>query len=161
MEELVTRRGEYIRASASEIWRALTDPEMSQQYLGARVHSTWLPGDEIGYYSPDGSMKLTEGTIVEALPNRRLVFMARHLFDPAFAAEKPHRETFEIEEFGEVCRLTAIFDQYEPNSASYGFACDTRGGMEFTGSSIKSLLETGTPIHREVLGAKIQPAAAR
>jgi uncharacterized protein YndB with AHSA1/START domain len=147
MTELVSKRGEYIRASAAEVWRALTDPDMTEQYLrGARVQSTWVPGDEIAYLLPDGATRLLEGKLLEVVPNRRLVFECRLLFDPRFAAEKPHRETFEIDDLGEVCYLTATFDEYEPNSLSYAFACDSRGGMDLTGSSLKSLLETGTPI---------------
>jgi len=147
MTELKSRRGEYIRASAADVWRALTDPDMTEQYLGgARVQSTWRPGDEIAYLAPDGVTRLLEGTLLEVVPNRRLVFECRLLWDPRFAAEKPHREAFEIEDFGDVSFLTATFDQYQPDSLSYAFACDSRGGMDLTGSSLKSLLETGTPI---------------
>lgn len=147
MTELKSNRGEYIRASAADVWRALTDPDMTEQYLGdARVQSTWRAGDEITYLAPDGVTRLLEGKLLEVVPNRRLVFECRLLWDPRFAAEEPHREAFEIEDFGDVCLLTATFDQYQPDSLSYAFACDSRGGMDLTGSSLKSLLETGTPI---------------
>ena len=96
--------------------------------------------------------RLLEGRLLEVVPNRRLVFECRLLWDPRFAAEKPHREAFEIEDFGGVCFLTATFFQYQPDSLSYGFACDSRGGMDLTGSSLKSLLETGKPI-RLAMGA--------
>ncbi len=42
---------------------------------------------------------------------------------------------------GEITRLTATFDGYEPNSPSY-LACD----MAKTGENLKSLLETGAPL---------------
>jgi len=151
MTELVSRRGEYIRASAAEVWRALTDPDLTEQYLrGCRVQSTWREGDSITYLVADGVTPFLEGKLLEVIPSRRLRFECRLLFDPAFAAEKPHRETFEIEEHGDVCYLTATFDQYQPNSAAYRFACDARGGMDLTGSSLKSLLETGQPINLEM-----------
>jgi len=147
MTELVSRRGEYIRAPAADIWRALTDPDMTEQYLGgARVQSTWQPGEAITYLAPDGVTRLLEGRLIEVVPNRRLVFECRLLWDPRFAAERPHRETFEIDDLGDVCFLSATFDQYQPDSLSYAFACDSRGGMDLTGSSLKSLLETGAPI---------------
>ena len=147
MTELVSKRGEYIRASTADVWRALTDPDMTEQYLGgARVRSTWQPGGEITYMAPDGITRLLEGKLLEVVPNRRLVFECRLLWDPRFADEEPHRETFEIDDLGDVCFLMATFDQYEPDSLSYAFACDSRGGMDLTGSSLKSLLETGTPI---------------
>ena len=151
MTELRSKRGEYVRASAADVWRALTDPDLTEQYLGgARVQSTWRPGDEITYLAPDGVTRLLEGKLLEVVPTRRLVFECRLLWDPRFAAENPHRETFEIEDFGDVCFLMATFDQYEADSLSYAFACDSMGGMDLTGSSLKSLLETGTPIRLPV-----------
>ena len=153
MTELVSRRGEYIRASAAEAWRALTDPDLTEQYLeGSRIRSTWRVGDPITYLAPDRVTPLLEGKLLEVVPNRRLVFECRLLFDPVFAAENPHRETFEIEDYGDVCFLTATFDQYQPNSAAYAFACNARGGMDLTGSSLKSLLETGQPIKLQMAG---------
>ena len=153
--DLVSRRGEYIRASASEVWRALTDPDLTAKYLrGARVQSTWRKDDPITYLAADGHTPFLQGKLLEVIPNRRLVFECRLLFDPVFAAEKPHRETFEIEEYGDVCYLTATFDQYQPDSAAYAFACDARGGMDLTGSSLKSLLETGQPITLETAATR-------
>lgn len=145
MPELISKRSEYIRASASEVWRALTDPDLTEQYIGTRVQSTWQVGDEIRYVTADGNVML-EGTLLEVVPNRRLVYECRLLWEPRFAAEKSHRETFEIEDFGDVCKLSAVFDDYEPDSPSFAFACDSRGGMDLTGSSLKSLLETGSPL---------------
>ena len=43
----------YIRTTAQELWRALTDGDLSVQYVGARVESTWRPGEEIVYLTPD------------------------------------------------------------------------------------------------------------
>ena len=161
MKELKTKRGEYIRASASQIWQALTDPDMTEQYLGgSRIQSSFQPGAEITYVAPDRSTRLLEGTLLEVEPNRRLVFKCRLLFDPRFAAEQPHRESFEIEEFeAGVCKLTATFDQYQPGSLAYEFACDTRGGMDLTGSSLKSLLETGRPIQLASVPSTWRPEA--
>ena|SRR5438105_1562106 len=54
----------YIRTTADELWRALTDGDQSVQYVGARVQSTWRSGDEIVYLSPDGTTtRLVEGTL--------------------------------------------------------------------------------------------------
>lgn len=78
--------------------------------------------------------------MLEVEPRRRLVFECRLLFDPAFAADSPHRETFVVEEMSEICKLTATFDRYAPDSPTYRFSAD---GMPRTGSALKSLLETG------------------
>ncbi len=134
----------YIRTTADELWHALTDGDQSVQYVGARVQSTWRPGDEIVYLSPDGSTRLVEGRLLEVEPKRRFVFECRLLLDPTLAADGLHRETFEIEELGETCRCTAIFDQYPAGSPAYHLQC--QGSMQMCGSSLKSLLETGTAL---------------
>jgi len=140
MSELKLFREEYIRSSADQVWQALTDPEVTAKYVGggARVQSTWRPGDEIVHLAPDGATRVLEGTLLEVEPRRRLVLECRLLWAPELAADSPHRETFEIEEMGEICKLTATFDRYTPGSPAYQ-SC----GMAMTGSSLKSLLETG------------------
>jgi uncharacterized protein YndB with AHSA1/START domain len=140
VSDLKLFREAYIRTSADKVWEALTDPEVTARYVfgGARVQSTWRPGDEIVYLSPDGSTRVLEGKLLEVEPGRRLVLECRLLMTPELAADSPHRETFEIEEMGEICKLTATFDRYAPESPTYA-ACD----MAMTGSSLKSLLETG------------------
>jgi len=140
MSQPTLTRETYIRATAAQVWQALTDPELTAQYAFGRVQSTWHPGDAIVYLAPDGTTRVLEGTLLEVEPRRRLVLLCRFLGDPQLAADRPHRETFAIEELGGICRLTATFDQYAPDSAAYR-AC--AHGMAVTGSSLKSLLETG------------------
>lgn len=127
-----------IRTTADDLWRALTNGDQSVKYVGARVQSTWRPGDEIVYLSPDSSTRLAEGTLLEVEPKHRFVFECRLLMDPALAADRPHREAFEIEDLGDVCRCTATFDQYAVNSPALRF--QGQGSMQMCGSSLKSLL---------------------
>lgn len=143
--DLVHKRTAYIRASADDVWRALTDPSLTVRYVGTRVESTWTPGDKLVYLAPDSDQKLLEGTLVEVEPRRRLVLECRWLFAPEMAAERPHHETFEIEPLGEVTKLTATFDGYEDGSAAY-YACD----MARTGDGLKYLLETGKDLFEAV-----------
>jgi hypothetical protein len=143
----------YIRTTAQELWRALTDGDLSVQYVGARVESSWRPGEEIVYLTPDGSTRLIEGTLVEVVPNRRFVFEGRLLADAALAADRPHRELFELEELGDICRCTAVFDQYAPDSPTRVF--QGQGSMQMCGSSLKSLLETGEPLKFEHTKTKV------
>jgi uncharacterized protein YndB with AHSA1/START domain len=132
----------YIRTSAEDIWRALTDGDISVQYVGSRVQSSWQPGDEIVYLTPDGATRLVEGRLLEVEPQRRFVFEARLVFNPELAADHPHRESFELEDLGNgICRCTAVFDHYAPHSPTLRF--QDRGSMQMCGSSLKSLLETG------------------
>lgn len=132
----------YIRTTADALWQALTDGDQSVQYVGARVQSTWQPGDEIVYLSPDGSTRLVEGTLTEVTSRHRFAFQGRLLILPELAHDRPHREIFEIEALsGGLCRCTATFDQYAPDSPTRRF--QNQGSMQLYGSSLKSLLETG------------------
>jgi uncharacterized protein YndB with AHSA1/START domain len=132
----------YIKTSLARLWKALTDGDDSVQYVGGRVQSTWEVGDRIAYLTPDGKIPLVEGKLLEVVPNKRIVFECRLVFDPVLAADGLHREIFEIEQTTEdVCRCTATFDQYPANSPTYVF--QNQGSMQKCGSSLKSLLETG------------------
>jgi hypothetical protein len=95
--------------------------------------------------------------VLDIEPLRRLRLSCRWLFAPELAADKPHRETFELEALGNITRLTATFDEYEEGSASY-YACD----MARTGDSLKTLLESGSRLfapNAENVGKPIQTEA--
>jgi len=139
MSEKKKTQTAYINAPVQEVWRALTDPQLTVQYVGGRVQSTWRAGDEVLYLAPDSDARLLEGHVVEVEPLRRLTIRCRWLFALELANDEPHRETFELETVGNVTRLTATFDEYEDGSASY-HACD----MARTGDSLKTLLECGS-----------------
>lgn len=141
MSDLTLTNTIYIRTTAAQLWQALTDPDITGKYTsGARVQSSWRPGDAIIYLAPDGATRLIEGTLLAVEPGQRLAFECRLLFNIALAGDRPHRETFAIEEMGEICKLTATFDRYAPDSPAYRVAAQ---GMPRTGSALKSLLETG------------------
>lgn len=141
MPELAKSRTAYIRASTDDVWRALTDPNLTVQYVGGRVQSTWRPGEALAYLAPDRDEKILDGRLIEVEPGRKLVLECRWLFTSDLAGDKPHRETFELEPMGDITKLTATFDQYEDGSPSYA-ACD----LARTGDNLKSLLETGRPV---------------
>ena len=140
MSGLMKTRTAYIHAPVEEVWRALTDPRLTVQYVGGRVQSTWQPGDEVVYLAPDSDVRLFEGHLLEVEPMRKLVLRCRWLFAPELAADKPHREVFALEAMGPVTRLTATFDEYEDDDSPTYIACD----LARTGDSLKSLLENGT-----------------
>ena len=154
MSETTLTNTVYIRTTLETLWRALTDGDLSVQYVGARVQSTWRPGEEIVYLTPDGASRVVAGTLLEVVANSRFVFEGKLLMDGALAADRPHREQFEIEDLGGgICRCTAIFDQYAPGSPTLRF--QGQGSMQMCGSSLKSLLETGQALefHSVKVGA--------
>jgi uncharacterized protein YndB with AHSA1/START domain len=156
----------YIKATPQAIWDAITKPEWTERYLyESRVDYELRPGgayraypsdamrvhgEEMGYPIPD---VVADGEVVEADPPRKLVQTWRMLMDPGMAAEGFTRLTWEIEETdGGVSKLTVIHDvEGAPQVAAL-----VRGDMESEGagggwsatlSELKTLLETGKPLH--------------
>jgi uncharacterized protein YndB with AHSA1/START domain len=140
MSRMTLFREENSRASADQVWQALTDPAVTVQYVfgRARVQSTWRPATRSLIFSPDGTVRAREGTLLQVEPQRHLVVTCLLLWNPELAADSPHRETFEIEEMGDICTRTSTFNQYTSGSPAYQ-PC----GIARTASSLKSLLETG------------------
>jgi len=133
----------FIKASADEIWDAITKPEWTARYFhGARITVT---PDHYDSRSADG--EVWGDAAVEVFdPPRKLVHGWRSLYDPALAEEEESRVTWEIEEQdGGVCLLTVVHDKLEG-------APRTAAGVSGTGwigvlSALKTLLETGQPLY--------------
>jgi uncharacterized protein YndB with AHSA1/START domain len=133
----------FIKASAEEIWDAITKPEFTQQYFhGARI--TVVP-DHYRSLGPDGAVWGDAG-VDEFDPPRRLVHGWRSMYDPDLAAEEESRVTWEIEpQDGGICLLTVVHDRLE---ASPKTAASVSGqGWMMVLSGLKTLLETGKPLH--------------
>lgn len=131
----------YIRTSREMLWRALTDPNMTEQYWGqTRIESDWRIGTKILYRRMG---ELTDEHIIEAVePGERLVHTFRPLIGE-FAHEAPSRVSMNIESRGDVARLTIVHDNFPPESKVFS-AC--RSGWPRILSNLKSLLETGRTI---------------
>jgi uncharacterized protein YndB with AHSA1/START domain len=133
----------FIKASAEEIWEAITTPQFTQQYFhGARI--TVVPE---GYTSrgPEGEV-WGDAAVEQFDPPRRLVHGWRSTYDPDLADEDESRVTWEIEpQDGGVCLLTVVHDRLEgaPKTA----ASVSGPGWTSVLSGLKTLLETGTPLY--------------
>jgi uncharacterized protein YndB with AHSA1/START domain len=132
----------FIKASAEEIWDAITKPEFTQQYFhGARI--TVVP-DHYRSLGPDGAVWGDSG-VEEFDPPRRLVHGWSSMYDSEMAAEEESRVTWEIEpQDGGVCLLTVVHDRLEgaPKTA----ASVSGPGWMMVLSGLKTLLETGKPL---------------
>jgi uncharacterized protein YndB with AHSA1/START domain len=135
----------YIKASAEQIWAAITKPEFTSLYFyGARVETTGETGSPIRYYARDSDQLWGDDVVIEADRPRRLVMGWRSLYDPELAAEQRSRVTWEIEEQpGGVCKLTVIHDQLEGAPKT---AASVSGGWMFIISGLKTVVETGEPL---------------
>jgi len=133
----------FIRATAEQIWEAITKPEFTLKYFyGTRVESELAVGSPFLYRAGDSDELLVEGEVLESDPPKRLSVSWRFLYDPELAAEEPSRVTWEIEpQEGGYCKFTAVHDELGPKTAAH-----VSGGWPYIVSGLKTLLETGAPL---------------
>ncbi|MDQ3810709.1 MAG: SRPBCC domain-containing protein [Chloroflexota bacterium] len=133
----------FIRTTPEQLWRAITDPSLTERYFFAtRVESEWRTGALLRYWRTDGQIAV-EGEVIEADPPRRLVMSWAFRHSPEMAADPPSRVTWEIEALGEICRLTLVHDNFPAETETFKSA---GSGWPLVLSSLKSLLETGQPL---------------
>ncbi len=132
----------FIKASAEEIWEAITTPDFTERYFyGARIENT---PERHSSYGPDGAT-WGDSAVTEFDPPRRLVHGWRSLYDPDMAAEEESRVTWEIEpQEGGFCLLTVVHDQLE--GAPITASSVSGAGWTMVLSGLKTLLETGQPL---------------
>jgi len=135
----------YIRTTPQKLWDALTKPEFTRRYwFGVTQESEWKPGASWTMKFPDDRVA-DAGEVLEIDPPRRLVLKWRNEFRPELKAEGFSRCVYELEEDKGVVRLT-ITHSIEKDNAKIIEAVS--GGWPRILSSLKSMLETGTPMER-------------
>ena len=136
----------YIRASAEQVWQAITDPEFTKHYFHAqRFESALEPGSPFRFVAPDGSDSVV-GTIEEVDRPRRLVMTWRVLYDAEAAGEPPSRVEWELDDRGGgVTRVTTV---HRDLGASPKTSEGVGGGWHWVLGSLKSMLETGEGLPR-------------
>jgi len=134
----------YIRTSADRLWKAITDSEFTRHYYyRSTVESDWQAGSPYRYLM-DGEEQIV-GQVLEADPRRKLVQTFDARWDQDVAPDGATRLAWEIEEAGPgMCKLTVVHDGFPSRNATYE---SVGGGMPYILSGLKTLLETGTPIH--------------
>ena len=155
----------YIHATPERVWQGLTDPAFTTRYWrhpaagGLAYVSDWRKGSTYDLsYEESGFVVRDPGQVIlESDPYRRLAYTwhtftpewaARHGFDEAtvaaWRAEPRSKVAFDIEEAGEgVVKLTVVHDGFEPGSqVLQGIS----GGWPAVMASLKTLLETGSPL---------------
>ncbi len=129
----------FIRATAKEIWEAITSAEHTAKYFyGTAIEITQ---EVVTSRGPEGEIS-SRDPVFEFDPPRRLVHEWRSEYDPELADEPPSRVTWQIEPRGDgLCLLTLTHDRLD---ASPKTAADVGGpGWMYVLSSMKTLLETG------------------
>ncbi len=135
----------YIRTTPQKLWDALTKSEFIKQYwFNMTQESEWKKGASWKMLFSDGRVA-DQGEIVEIEPPRRVVFRWSNQFREELKAEGVATCTYEIERDGELCKLT-VLHQIAAEPSKFIEAVST--GWPKILSSLKSLLETGTPLPR-------------
>ncbi|MFC9492747.1 SRPBCC family protein [Streptomyces hydrogenans] len=144
----------YIRTTPDELWKALTEPELTRRYWGVAFETEWTPGAPMVWDEGDRSTTDPEQVVVEAVPGRRLAY-TWHTFTPEWAKavglddevygvlsrERRSTVAFTLEPSGDnMVRLTVTHDGLEPDGMMRGLVGE---GWPAIVSSLKSLLETG------------------
>lgn len=128
-----------IEAPPERVWKALTDPDLTEQYyFGTRVESDWSPGGEIRYRNSEGGVDVA-GEIVEYDPPRRLTTTFKPAWAPAMEGVPPSTVSWEVRESGGGSRLTlrhAGFDWSAPGADMVD------GGWQQTMPAVKQVVES-------------------
>ncbi|SEF18296.1 ArsR/SmtB family transcription factor [Jiangella alba] len=146
----------FIRTTPEQLWQALTDKAFTSRYWGATFDTDWQAGSPMVWHEAGATIADDEQRVLEADPFRRLSytwhtftpeFAAAHGLDPdkvaAMAKEPRSKVTFDLEQRGDLVRLTVIHDGFEPGSQVLQ---DISGGWPELIASLKTLMETGEPL---------------
>jgi uncharacterized protein YndB with AHSA1/START domain len=130
----------FIRTTAEKLWRALLEPEFTRQFwMNTTQESDWKPGASWRIVKPDGGTA-DGGEVVEIEPYRKLVLKWQNRLFPEMTAEGYSRMTYDLEQKGEMVKLT-VTHQMEKSESKFIKAVS--GGWPMILASLKSLLETG------------------
>jgi uncharacterized protein YndB with AHSA1/START domain len=137
----------YIRTTPQKVWDALTSPEFQKKYwFDMHQESDWKAGSRWKMVFSDGRVA-DAGEILESDPPRRLVIKWRNELRPELTAEGWSRCVYELEEDMDMVKLT-VTHSIEKEKAKLIEAVS--GGWPKILSSLKTYLETGTPLSRPV-----------
>jgi uncharacterized protein YndB with AHSA1/START domain len=129
----------YIRASAEQVWDALTDADLTARYWGHRNVSGWQPGSTWEHIRADGSGAVdVVGRVIKADPPAELVLTFDAAADPDLPRD-PSVVTFAIEAHQDIVRLTVTHENL-PNTEMLG---GISRGWPAVLANLKTLLETG------------------
>ena len=141
MESLRHESVIFIRATPTEIWRALTDPETTRSYYyGTEIKSDWTPGAR--WTSEAGDELYLDGEIIEVEAPHRLVQTFHVASDEEDAFNDPASTvTWEVTPMGDASRVRIVHEDMGRATRDY-----VEEGWELILSGLKTLLETGEPL---------------
>jgi uncharacterized protein YndB with AHSA1/START domain len=138
----------YIASTPERVWEALTSAELSRQYFfGNAVEVDLKVGGAFIARAPDGSLHIG-GEVFECDPPRKLTVSFNVNWPGLIEQLGPTLVSYEIEQAGSAVRLTMTEAHDRPIGDD--ILSGGRAGWPAMLSSLKSLLETGTPLTVEL-----------
>jgi uncharacterized protein YndB with AHSA1/START domain len=132
----------YIETTPEKLWEALTTSELSRRYWwDTSVVSDWNVGSPFSLVLNGNTTDV--GEILEADRPRRLSYTFHHILNEAARKERPSRVTFVIEPHGKLVKLTLTHEDFAEDSVVVD---GVSKGWPAIMSSLKSMLESGTPL---------------
>jgi len=139
----------YVATTVEKLWQALTDGEFTRRYWGGRrIESDWQVGSPVKHVREDGGVDW-QGEVLQSERPRLLSYTFHMLISEQHRGERPSRVTFDLQPMGLVVKLTLTHDDFESEKTTFE---TTRHGWPAIMSSLKSLLETGSPLPFQGLG---------
>lgn len=133
----------YIRTTPEKLWQALTEPEFTRQiWVETWQDCSWKLGSSWKLMIPDGRVG-DSGEVLEIDPPRRLVLSWKNEFKPELGTEDYSRLSYDLEQQGEMVKLTLIHQMDKPGSKLIEAVSQ---GWPMILASVKSLLETGAAL---------------
>ncbi len=128
----------YISATPDQVWRALTDADLTARYWAHANVSDWQVGSPWEHRRVDGSGAVdVTGTVLEADPPTRLVITFEDSDEQR--PDGPSVVTFLLEPVGDIVRLTVTHENLPNADMHQGIS----RGWPAVLANLKSLLETG------------------
>jgi uncharacterized protein YndB with AHSA1/START domain len=138
----------FIRATAEQVWQAITDPEFTRQYFhGTSFTSTLQVGAPMRYVHDQ--LDAADGVIEVCEPPNRLVYTWRTLHDAAASEEPPSRVEWRVDPAGEgLTRLRVQHGDLARSPRTWGLVAD---GWVWILDGLKTLLETGASLPQQTV----------
>ena len=134
----------YIASTPEKVWQALTSAEYSRKYFfGNAVDVDLRVGGAYIVRTPDGALHIS-GEVIECDPPKKLTVTFNVNWPALVEKLGPTLVTYEIEQAGEAVKLT--LSQSHDRPLSDDILSGGRQGWPAILSSLKSVLETGTPL---------------
>ncbi|CAN5277432.1 SRPBCC family protein [soil metagenome] len=134
-----------ISAPASEVWKAITTPAITKEYLfGTHVKSDWKEGSTISYEGEyQGHTYMDKGTILKVEPNK--VFQSTYWSSMGDKEDKPENYntiTYTLTELGNQTQLTITQDNIQTEESRKHSAENWKAVLQ----KLKELVEKGSNI---------------